>query len=176
MDLRKLWLVILLGVLLCGCKQTADFETVMDATVTNVPAEKMDVFVNFPEDAANEVMTTEDSGTIYLCDNYTITVQTVPGGNLKSTVQNATGYTPEQLALIETVQGNYKRYCGTWTAVGETGEQVGRCIILDDGNYHYVLTTMADAQIAGKLLQGDWNELLNSFRIVLPEETVNSGS
>lgn len=174
--MRKLWMVILVGVLLCGCKQTVDFETVMDSTVITETAEKMEVFVNLPEDAANEVMTTEDYGSIYLCNDYTVTVQTVPGGDLKRTVQNVTGYSPEQLALVETMQGEYKRYCGTWTAAGETGEQVGRCVILDDGNYHYVLTAMADSQMAGKLLQGDWNTILNSFRIVLPEETVNSGS
>ncbi len=174
--MRKLWAVILLGVLLCGCKQTADFETVMDSVVIPVTAEKMDVFVNLPENAAKAVMTTDEYGSIYLCDNYTVTVQTVSGGDLRATVKNATGHTPEQLALMEIKQGNYKRYCGTWTAAGETGQQVGRCVILDDGNYHYVLTTMADAQIAGKLLQEDWNDVLNSFRIVLPEETVNSGS
>ena len=78
--------------------------------------------------------------------------------------------------MIETAQAGAKRYVAVWTSAGEAGNQVGRCAILDDGSYHYVLSVMADEQDAGRLSEGVWKEIFASFRLIAPEDVVSSGS
>ena len=57
------------------------------------------------------------------------------------------------------------RYDCAWTAAGETGSRIGRATILDDGNYHYTMTVMADSADAGTL-QETWQELFATFQVV----------
>ena len=161
---------------LTGCAQKPDYESVMDTVVTFAPAQKKDVIINLPENAVQEVLSSLENGSMYLCENYTVTVQTVNSGDLKSTFEQLTGYSPEYLPIIETIQGDCKRYTTVWSATGETGDQVGRCVVLDDGNYHYTIAVMADAEDAGQLIQGQWETVLNSFRLVGSEEITDSGS
>ena len=46
---------------------------------------------------------------------------------------------------------------------GEGGDRVGRCVLLDDGHYHYVLTVLMDAGLAGDLAESV-NALCASFK------------
>lgn len=176
--MRKWWIVmvLVLGGMLTGCIQKPDYESVMDTVVTLAPAPKKDVVVNLPENAVQQVMSSLENGSLYICDDYTVTVQTVSSGDLKSTMQQITGYAIAQLPVIETIQGDCKRYATVWTSAGENGDQVGRCVVLDDGNYHYTIAVMADAEAAGDLTQGQWDNILNSFRLVVPGEIIDSGS
>ena len=59
-------------------------------------------------------------------------------------------------------QGQTRRYECVWVAAGEEEQQVGRMAILDDGNYHYCMTAMADE---GDVLQlrDTWQALFDSF-------------
>lgn len=174
--MRKLIVIGLLLLMLTGCKGEESFETMMDGTPEPVQAEKMHIMVNLPEDAAKQVMSSDESGSAYLCEDYVLTVQTLPGGDLSKTLLETTGFTPEKLPLIETVQGDIKRYVCVWTSLGENGAQVCRCTVLDDGNYHYVLTAMADEEKAGELSSGVWETVFSSFRLIAPEDVVSSGS
>ncbi len=174
--MRKWWMIIIPVLLLCGCKQTEDFETIMDQTAIPVLGEKMQIMVDTPDKASLEAMESDDDSSVYICDDYTLTTYTVQGGDIQKTILEATGFLPEQLDVIQTQQGDCKRYVCVWTAAGESGEQVGRCAVIDDGNYHYVLTAMASAENAGSLAQNEWLSVFRSFRLINPEDVVSSGS
>ena len=174
--MRRLMAIMLLSAMLCGCRAQESYETMMDTPQQPEQAERMVIMLNLPEEAAKQTMNTEENGSVYFCDDYVLTVQTREGGDLQKTVRETTGFLPEQLPLIETAQGNIKRYVCVWTAAGETGNQVGRMAILDDGTYHYVLTAMADEASAGKLSEEVWDSVFGSFRVVATEDVVSSGS
>ena len=174
--MRKLWIVLILALIFSGCKQTDTFETVMDQTDAPIQAEKMVIMVDMPDNASLEAMESNDDCSVYICDEYTLTTYTVESGDLQKTILDATGFLPKQLDLIQTKQGDENRYVCVWTAAGESGEQVGRCAVIDDGNYHYVLTALADAENAGALAQNEWLSVFRSFRLIKPEDVVSSGS
>lgn len=157
----KKWTVLLILLLfLSGCAAEKDFETVGDVytPVTQTPRE---VMVTLPPDAAVQTISS-DAGKLYLCDGYTVTVQTLQGGNLKETVREVTGFLPDRLTLLETEKDGFSSYSCVWTAAGEGGDQIARTVILDDGNFHYAVTAMADSASAGQL-SDVW---LNLFRSV----------
>lgn len=174
--MRRLLVIAVLGALLCGCKGQESYETMLDGMQGPEQPEKMVIQLNLPEEAAEQTLGTEESGAVYFCDDYTLTVQTRPGGDLRQTVLETTGYLPEQLSMLETAQENAKRYVCVWTAVGENGNQVGRLAVLDDGAYHYILTAMAEESVAGKLSGEVWDDVFSSFRLIAPEDVVSSGS
>ena len=136
----------------------------------------MEIIISLPEKAASAVMSSEETGTVYFCDDFVLTMQTTPGGDLHKTVWETSGYAYDRLPIVKTNQGAAQRYDYVWTAAGEQGDEIGRCAILDDGNYHYILTVMADAQKAGELTQTLWNDVFSSFQIVKPDDALNSGS
>ena len=57
------------------------------------------------------------------------------------------------------------RYDFVWAAAGENGERLGRAVILDDGNYHYTMTVLKDAE-ATKKTQVVWRTVFESFSLV----------
>ena len=160
----KKWLVCAWILLfLAGCGTQEKLETVSDVYTPQTIAAGEIVF-DLPGDAAEEVFASEQDGTLYLCDNYTITVQTLPGGDLSRTLQTVTGYTAEQLTVLQTRQDDLDSYRTVWTAAGEGGDQLGRAVIIGDGHYHYVLAVMADAADAG-VLSDAWKTLFDSFAV-----------
>ncbi len=172
----KKCLLLVLICLLSGCSQPKNYETVMDSEVEQQAAERLEILVNLPAEAAKSAMTSEGGEQLYICEDYSVSIRTVTGGDLRKTVQEVCGFYPEQLPVIETMQGESRRYDFVWTAAGETGDQIGRCAILDDGSYHYIVSAMADASLTGELTDGAWREIFTSFRIVPAEEVVSSGS
>lgn len=172
----KKWLCLtLLPIFFLGCSRQETFETVSDEYVQPVAAVMMQPAVQIPDGAVMAVMQNDEAGSIYFCDGYTMTLQTMQSGDLGETVNAVTGYTKEQLDLIETLAADAVRYDCVWVSAGEGGEQVGRAAILDDGNYHYVLTCMTDASNA-QSLQESWQRLFNSFCITAPGADPYTGS
>lgn len=133
------------------------------------------VLLELPEEISKPTMENSEAGAIYLCDDYTLTLNTVTSGDLNKTLYETTGFAKDQLQLLQTGSGELKRYECVWAAAGEPEDQIGRLCVLDDGDYHYVLTAMADASRAGQLRQ-TWNTLFDSFRLVSTEMDVNTGS
>ena len=162
--MKKCWILVGIVMMLCGCTVQEDFETMSDVYNIQQRPEASPVFFVVPEDAAAEVMENEDTGTLYFCDNYCIVVQTLQSGDMEATLQTVTGYSRERLQLMQRQSGGNNRYECTWVSAGENGDQVGRAVIIDDGNYHYALSVMADAAQAGKLTQ-DWQSLIDSFML-----------
>lgn len=163
--MKKILIAVALVLFLSGCGAQETFETVSDVVDMPVMAQAQQIELKLPKDAAAASMENPNAGKIYLCDGYTLTVQTMEAGDLDRTLRQLTGYGRQQLTIMETRQGKTKRYESVWTAAGEGGDQVGRAVILDDGNYHYAVTVMADFSTAGELTPV-WQELLASAKLV----------
>lgn len=161
--------------MLAGCASQETFETLADVQETVVIPPAQQIMVDMPEDTQTPVLQSEEKGNIYFCDDYFITIQTVQSNDLDSTVRSCTGFGKDQLRLIETQNQGVKRYECVWSAAGEGQEQIGRMCILDDGNYHYVLTTMADADAAGQL-QSVWQQLFDSMRLLPADVNLDTAS
>lgn len=173
--MKKCWISLVLLVLLTGCGAQETLETVKDVPVQPVSATVQQVLLELPEGLAAPTLENAEQGQLYVCDNYTLSVQTVQSGDLEKSLRMATGFSKENLQIMETLQGNAKRYESVWAAAGDPEMQIGRVCILDDGNYHYVLTAMANAAQAGQL-QESWNTLFSSFRLTDEVPNVNIGS
>lgn len=171
--MKKLWILCILALMLTGCGAQQTFETVSDVPEMPVSAQMRQILVDLPENANTAAMESTDTGKLYFCDGYSVTVNTVPSGDLKATLSEATGFS--ELPVICTEKNGVKRYESVWTAAGEEEEQVGRICVLDDGAYHYVLTAMASESESGELRE-TWNKLFSSFRLIGAEVDLNSGS
>ena len=97
-------------------------------------AQPGEISVRLPDNAVAPVLES-DSEQVYLSEDYEIIVETVGGGDLSATRQQISGYTPDNLTVMETAQDGAKRYDFVWASAGENGDQLGRAVILDDGNY-----------------------------------------
>ncbi len=155
--------LLLICALLTGCAAEDTFETVSDNLPQSAAAPMAEIVVSLPEEAAAPASQTEN-GALYQCDGYEILVETFTSGDLDATLRSTTGYSREDLTVIETRNGKIRRYDLVWSCLGEQGEHVGRACVLDDGNYHYVLSVLADAARAGEL-ERDWEELFGSYAL-----------
>ena len=162
--MRILVCIVLVTALLSGCGQPVDFETMSDNFVQPELPQPKEVIVQLPEDATKAVLGNGITDTLYLCDGYTIAVQTLSAGNLDATLREVTGYGRDRVQLWERKEGENSRYVCVWVSAGEGGDQTGKATILDDGTYHYVLSVMAPAEEAGKLAD-TWQYLMDSFSI-----------
>lgn len=163
--MKKLVTILLLTVMLTGCGATETLETIADEYLVKVANTRQEVSLSLPEQTDVQVMKDADGGTLYLCNGYTLTVQTVESGDLNRTIESATGFEREQLQIMESRRGETKRFEAVWTAAGESEPQIGRICILDDGSYHYVLTAMTNASVAGQE-QKSLQEIFSSFDLV----------
>ncbi len=163
--MKKLIILGLMVFMLSGCREQTVFETVDDAYVQSVHVSAKQIVVELPQNAAVQVMENTDGEQVYLCDGYTVTLQTLPGGDMARTLKTVTGYAPDRLQPIRTQDGQFKKVQCVWSCAGEGGDQLGRCAVLDDGSFHYVVSVMADAFRAGQLQQV-WQELFDSFTIL----------
>lgn len=160
--MKKLCWLLLPVLLLCGCSTEQALETVTDELLLNVMAPQKELSVKLPANAAKSVLAAEDGSELYFCEDYVLTLQTVPGGDLNRTTRNLCGYDRNRLMVMETGRHGVKRYDWTWTSAGEGGVQVGRAAVLDDGDYHYCVTVMADEAGSGRL-DPQWDALFASL-------------
>lgn len=158
-----LWVMLIL-MLFTGCQQPKDFETMSDSYEQPELPQPCQVNMELPEDAAKAVLEDAGAGTLYLCDGYCVALQTLEAGNLDATLREVTGYGVEQVQLWDWKEGDISHYVCVWASAGEGGDQMGKATILDDGNYHYVLSVMAAAEDAGELAD-TWQQLMDSFSI-----------
>ncbi len=173
--MKKICIIIAILLLLTGCGSAPAMETISDQLLQPVTATLQQVVADFPRDASVEVLQNTEYGKLYLCDGYTISVQTMASGDLKKTLKTLTGCDEDALTVIKTRQDECKRYECVWTASGEGEMQVGRACILDDGAYHYAITVMAGESLAGELTQ-TWESLFDSFRLIGADVDLNTGS
>lgn len=161
--MRKCMLLLLMCLVLPGCAARETFETVADDIVQPVAAEPREVMLTLPPEAVVPASQTEN-GEIYLCDGFEITLQTLSAGDLNETVRSISGFAREDLTIIESGAGDYTRYDLVWSCAGENSHRLGKAAILDDGNYHYVLSILADESRVEEY-QGTWQEMLDSYAL-----------
>jgi len=148
----KKWMVSVIlvsTIMFSGCS-AENFEPMLDVYGPGVQPQPAKIQVKLPENAALSVMM-GDTGTLYYGENYEVCVETYPSGNINSTLNKITGRSADELTVLEVPveQGNSYR-CG-WSVTDDEGERIGQCIVIDDGNYHYCLTVLVDAECAGQL-------------------------
>jgi hypothetical protein len=160
---KKWWMIMLLAAVLTGCANVQELETMNDDFVMPeaVPGR---VLLDLPGDAGEEALCGSADRQLYICENYTIGVQVLPGGDMKRTLQTVTGFEPSALTVVQTQKKGLDSFQTVWTAAGEGGDQLGRAEILSDGNFHYVLSVMADSTAAGTLAE-PWQCLFESFGV-----------
>lgn len=158
--MKKLCVLICVLLMLAGCSQQT-FETVTDLHQDGPLPQAKSICLDLPKEAALPTMESEESGKLYLCDGYSIAVQTLSGGDLDGTLRQLTGFSRDALTVMERKTGDISRYDCVWTAAGEGQDQTCRCVVMDDGIYHYAVTVMADSADAGKLQQ-TWQSILGS--------------
>ena len=157
---RWLWMMVL-AVLLCGCKAEETLETVSDEWMVPAMAQPREISVRLPENTVLPVME-QDGSKLYMGQDYEIMVETLASGDLKDTIRTISGFEKEQLTILETNQADADRYDFVWTTAGERGERLGRAVILDDGNYHYCMTALRDAEESIVV----WQDVFSSFTLV----------
>lgn len=143
--MKKLGILILvMAMLLCACSAAPVYESLEGMDFDEEAPALQKVSFTLPEDAS--LQTAQGStGRIYFCDGYEIMLETFSAGDLDKTLRNLTGFSREDLTVMQTKQERVTRYSCVWTSVGENGEQLGRATILDDGGYHYCLSITAPA-------------------------------
>ena len=162
--MKKCWIFVVLSLLLCGCAAEETFETVADEIVQPVMAQPRELTVNLPDNAVAPVLES-DSEQVYMCEDYEIVIQTLNSGDLNATIQTVSGYSKENLTVMETESDGVKRYDFVWASAGEGGDMLGRAVILDDGSYHYVMSVLRDAATTEKS-QIVWSEVFHSFGLI----------
>lgn len=156
--------VLLLAVLLltaCGAQETV--ETVADDMAVPVMAEPREIAVDLPEDGEQTIVEGA-SGNLYLGSDYSVAIETLDAGDLDRTIYDLTGFHKSDLTVITTESEGVKRYEFVWAAAGETGEQLGHGVILDDGNYHYCMSVLRDASTT-ETSQISWRDVFGSFQL-----------
>ena len=163
MALKKLAVMALLAVMLLGCAAEPVFEPVTDVYAgTESAAGTVQVMV--PESTTVLTAAGENGAKLYFCDGYTLSVQTLTGGDLDRSLRSLTGYGRDRLTVLETLREGVTCYSCAWSSTGETGDQVGRLVLLDDGAHHYAVTVMADAEQAGTLAE-EWDYILSQVTL-----------
>ena len=161
--MKKLLLVIVLGLCLGGCGAVDTFETLGQIVFPDTPAEHRNLTFSLPKEASAPVVQGEN-GQLYVCEGYELWVQTLPAGDMARTVKTVSGFEPDELTILEQEVDGIRRLDFAWTTAGEQGARIGRAAVLDDGNYHYVLTAMCDALDAGDL-RGAWDTAFQSLSL-----------
>ena len=162
--MKKLCICVMLMTLLSGCAVAETFETLGDDLLQPVMAPAGKIVLSLPEGASSQTMLGEQGDRLYFCDGYIATVQTMDRGDLERTCRSLCGFDTKSLEMVETVTDGNRRWDWIWTATGEGGDQICRAAVIDDGNYHYCVTVMADAQVVGSL-EAEWSALFRSFSV-----------
>lgn len=162
--MRKIGVVLVLALFLTGCGTEVTLETVADEMVQSVSVQPREVQVELPEEAVLPAMES-DTGVLYMCKDYDVSIQTLDGGDMEKTIQDISGYSSEELTVMQTSDGDFTQCEFVWTTAGESGDQVGRAAVIDDGSYHYVLSVMADAEVTQQYKE-IWNGMFESFTLI----------
>lgn len=136
------WMMVLaLALAGCGEAEAPVMETVGDVyEVVRVEPENISVWV--PDGAAAETMA-EDGTRCYTWDGCELRIQTLDGGDIRSTLQTLTGRSAESLTVMEYERQGLQLYQSVWSMTGEEGVTLGRCLVADDGNYHYCVSLLS---------------------------------
>ena len=163
--MKKCWIILFVALLLAGCGAQETFETVSDDYPVAAAAELKEVQLSLPDDVTAPLEVSDDGSKLYICDGYTITVQTLEAGDLDKTFREISGFSKEELTVIKTIRDGVDCYESAWCTAGEEEDQICRSVIFDDGMYHYGITVMANYTMAGQLSE-TWQDILGMATLV----------
>ena len=155
--------VMMIILLLCGCGAEETMETIADDILQPVMAQPGEIQVSLPGETAMPAMES-DSGRMYLASDYEIYIQTLSSGDLSGTIREVSGHDQADMTVIHTEMDGTDRYEFVWSCMGENGDRLGRAVVLDDGNYHYVMTVLRDAESTVST-QICWQDVFSSFSL-----------
>lgn len=161
--MKKYAVSLLCALLLCGCAGEETFETIADEVLVPVMAQPREISVQLPDNAVAPVLGT-DSAQVYLSTDYEIILETLSSGDINATIQAISGYEAEKLTILKTRQGDADRYEFVWACAGESGDRLGRAVVLDDGSHHYCMSVLRDTGDTGES-QIVWSEVFDSFAL-----------
>ena len=142
--MRKLvWLLVLM-MCMSGCVRSTDravMETVADGIIEPVAADPKPMAVWLPQEAAAQTMA--DGAKCYTWAETELRLQTLRGGDIRGTLQALTGLDPQRLTVMEYERDGLQLYQTVWSMTGEEGVSLGRCMVADDGNYHYCISMIS---------------------------------
>jgi len=173
--MKKACLLLLLATLMAGCGAKETFETVDDLIIAEPAVSPQQFFAQLPEEAAAPTFQDDTGSELYVCQGYTVSKQILQSGDLEKTVKTLTGKSQSELQVIKTLHETFDRYDFVWTSAGEDGLQLGKACVLDDGNFHYALTAMAQEDRAGQLRE-TFQEMFASCKLLDPELNLSTGS
>ena len=159
--MKKLLCLLLLSALLTGCADV-EYEFVSDSgTFPALPSSRQMV-VSLPPTIAKPTFSGDDGSCMYVCPDYVISQQVLSGGDMVRTLQTVTGYSPEDLTILETKQENCSRFDCVFTVAGESEQELCRLTVLDDGYYHYILCIQAGESVYPAVKE-EIEQILSSF-------------
>lgn len=161
--MKRMWVVFACAICLCGCNAEQTMETISDDLTVLAEEQACEVAVSVADEDAVTFFG-EDGSRLYLCDNYTVTVQTLSGGDIDQSMRTVTGFSKDSMTVIKTVKDGITQYEYAWSAIGEKEDQICRGVMLDDGTYHYAVTVMADYSQAADL-QDTWQAVFESVAL-----------
>ena len=160
--MKKIAMALLLTLVLSGCGAKETLETISDdIPLQPVLAQPAQISVRLPDNAVAPVLES-DTEQVYLSEDYEISIETRASGDLGGTVTALTGFDPEQLTIMHTQPDGVDRYEFVWVSAGETGDRLGRAVVLDDGHYHYCMSVLRDGSNQKKS-QVVWSDVFASF-------------
>ncbi|MBR7178476.1 MAG: hypothetical protein IKD27_03025 [Oscillospiraceae bacterium] len=155
--MRKLVCLLVLMTTLSGCVNMTEpvFETIADEIEKPVAAEPKPIAVWLPDDAAAQTVADGDTGKCYTWGECELRLQTLSSGDIRTTLQKLSGLSPDKLTVMEYRRDGLQIYQTVWSATGEEGITLGRCMVADDGDYHYCISLLSpeDADVAEDFAQ-----------------------
>ena len=140
--MKKLIFLLVLMMALAGCgEQTPVMETVADEIIEQVAAEPKPMAVWLPDGAAKQTMA--GAGECYTWGECELRLQTLAGGDIRATLEQLTGLSPDALTVMEYEREGLQLYQTVWSSAGEEGITLGRCMVADDGEFHYCLSLLS---------------------------------
>ena len=162
--MKRVFVIAWVVLLLAGCGRVETMETISDEILQPVMAQPREIAVSLPGEASIPTME-GDTGRMYLAADYEIYIQTLTSGDVNGTIRSVSGYEKDDLTVMQTSPDGIDRYEFVWTCAGENGDRLGRGVVLDDGDYHYVMTVLRDAETS-ESTQIVWNDVFESFNLV----------
>lgn len=143
--MKKIVWVLVAVLTFSGCVNVTEpvMETVADEIVEPVAAEPKPMAVWLPDDAAAQTMAEEEAGKCYTWGDCELRLQTLDGGDIRATLRKLTGLDPEKLTVMEYERDGLQLYQTVWSMTGEEGITLGRCMVADDGSYHYCISLIS---------------------------------
>lgn len=154
---------LMLLVFSTGCSKSAEtgIELVADTLPQASAAPRYTMVLAMPTDVEEVFSPSDEARQLYAQPGgaLTITTEVLQAESLDILLSELTGLERSCLTMITTWQEGLPKHDLTWTAAGESGMNVYRSAILDDGTYYYIATAAVPEEQAA--------EYANEMRVCL---------